>query len=306
MDSGRIQRLVLQHAESSRLLGVSFVPVYRRAGSAGDDLVAPERALEAWPEQHTPTPVAARPAVRPPPAAMLDGVPPRPTAPSSGASPPINLEIKPSTREPEDVQAALDDLRRRYELDAPHKHFVTAHTNIVFGEGDPCAKLMFVGEAPGAEEDRSGRPFVGRSGQLLDKMIVAMGLSRKQIYIANVLKTRPPDNATPTSEEIRLCAPYLFSQIAIIDPAAIVTLGLPATRALLNTTDSMSRLRGRWAAFRTPAGREIPVMPTYHPAFLLRSYTAENRAKVWSDLQQVMERLGLKGPAAADAERSDA
>ena len=168
----------------------------------------------------------------------------------------------------------------------------------MFGEGDPCARLMFVGEAPGAEEDRTGRPFVGRSGELLGKMIGAMGLSREKVYIANVLKTRPPDNATPTSDEIRLCAPYLFKQIAIIQPEVIVCLGLPASRALLQTMDSMSRMRGRWASFRPPppAQEPIPVMPTYHPAFLLRSYTEENRAKVWSDLRQVMDRLGLAKP----------
>jgi len=130
-------------------------------------------------------------------------------------------------------------------------------------------------------------------------MITAMGLKRSQVYIANVLKTRPPDNATPTSEEIRICAPYLFEQIGIIRPEAIVTLGLPATRALLESADSMSRLRGRWARFRVPLPYEgeVAVMPTYHPAFLLRSYTAENRGKVWSDLRQVMDRLGLSPPS---------
>jgi DNA polymerase len=129
-------------------------------------------------------------------------------------------------------------------------------------------------------------------------MIVAMGLKREQVYIANVLKTRPPDNATPTGEEIRLCAPYLYDQIRIVHPEVIVTLGLPATRAILGTMDSMSRLRGRWTSFTPPGpgAKPIPVMPTYHPAFLLRSYTEENRAKVWSDLKQVMDRLSLTAP----------
>jgi len=200
---------------------------------------------------------------------------------------------KPSTGDPASAQAALDELRARYEREAPHQHFKTAHTKIVFGEGDPCARLMFVGEAPGAEEDRTGRPFVGRAGKLLEDMIKAMGLSRERVYIANVLKTRPPNNATPTLDEARLCAPYLYEQIRIIGPEAIVTLGLPATRLLLETNESMGRLRGRWAAFRGVDGRDVDVMPTYHPAFLLRSYTPENRRKVWSDLQQVMDRLGL-------------
>ncbi|MCC6661746.1 MAG: uracil-DNA glycosylase [Phycisphaerales bacterium] len=243
----------------------------------------------------------------------------RARGPAPGLAPvgPVLVEAKPEPARPEVVVvsrpeparppapgmgSAMDDLRARYERDAPHSKFITAHTSIVWGEGDPKARLMFIGEAPGAEEDRCGRPFVGRSGQLLEKMIAAMGLSRERVYIANVLKTRPPDNATPTSEEVRLCAPYLFEQIGIVGPEVIVTLGLPAARALLNTTDSMSHLRGRWASFSPPSpyARAIGVMPTYHPAFLLRSYTAENRAKVWSDLRLAMERLGLK-PASGNA-----
>jgi len=152
---------------------------------------------------------------------------------------------------------------------------------------------MFVGEAPGADEDRVGKPFVGRAGQLLERMIVAMGLSRAQVYITNVLKTRPPNNATPTMDEAKLCSPYLFDQIEVIAPTAIVTLGLPATRLILGTDQNMSALRGRWAEFRYK-GVTTPVMPTYHPAYLLRSYTKENREKVWSDLQKAMERLGLR------------
>jgi uracil-DNA glycosylase family 4 len=190
----------------------------------------------------------------------------------------------------------LEELRQRYEREAPHQHFVTDHTKIVFGSGDPCASLMFIGEAPGADEDRVGVPFVGRAGQLLNKMIEAMGLVRERVYITNVLKTRPPNNATPTSEEARLCAPYLFEQIGIISPRFIVTLGLPATRTVLGVDDSMARLRGRWHEFSLGLERSIPVMPTYHPAFLLRQYTEENRRKVWADLLQVMDALGLPQP----------
>lgn len=268
MDQEKLARLVRQHAQTSRLLGVEFVPVF---GRSSDAVVRTEdSAIESGPAR---------------------------TADIADADPPevVVLPVSPnrSKRDPAAVQRRLDQLRKKYETDAPHQHFVTAHTNIVFGEGDPCARLMFVGEAPGAEEDKTGRPFVGRAGQLLNKMITAMGLKREQVYIGNVLKTRPPDNATPTSDEVRLCAPYLFEQIGIIDPEVIVTLGLPATRALLDSVDSMSRLRGRWAQFNAPTGRGIAVMPTYHPAFLLRSYTTENRAKVWSDLQQVMTRLGM-------------
>jgi DNA polymerase len=199
-------------------------------------------------------------------------------------------------------QARLDALRARYEADAPHDLFVTDHHTIVFGEGDPDARLMFVGEAPGAEEDRTGRPFVGRAGELLTKMIGAMGLRRDAVYIANVLKTRPPDNQTPTPEESLLCAPYLYEQIRIIGPEVIVTLGLPASRLLLRSDDAMGRLRGVWAEFSRDAAKmpesghaggaidaaisgepvgPVSVLPTYHPAYLLRSYTADNRGKVW-------------------------
>lgn len=268
MDADRQFAIIRQHAMTSRLLGVDFVPVFR--GSS-----------DAPPVAESESPIS----VVPPPAEPAPRVVVR------------TIKMVPTSRDAASVQAQLDELRRRYETDAPHQHFVTAHTNIVFGEGDPCARLMFVGEAPGAEEDKTGRPFVGRAGQLLTKMITAMGLAREQVYIANVLKTRPPDNATPTSDEVRLCAPYLFEQIGIIAPEVIVTLGLPATRALLDSMDSMSRLRGNWASFTPPNGGPIAVMPTYHPAFLLRSYTAENRSKVWSDLQMVMQRLGLASPA---------
>jgi DNA polymerase len=128
-------------------------------------------------------------------------------------------------------------------------------------------------------------------------MIEAMGLSRESVYICNVLKTRPLNNATPTPAEIEACAPYLHEQVAIIDPQVIVTLGLPAAKAVLRceATATMGALRSRWAEMCLPGGKKVAVMPTYHPAFLLRSYTPENRAKVWSDLQLVMGRLGLKG-----------
>lgn len=197
----------------------------------------------------------------------------------------------------------LAALRDRYIADEPHREFETAHTSIVFGEGDPDARLMFVGEAPGADEDRLGRPFVGKSGQLLDKMIVAMGLSREAVYIANVLKTRPPGNRTPTIEEATVCAPYLYEQIRIVAPEVIVTLGKSAGQLLLGNSKAMGAMRGQWAEFppATPlvpvdkGFAAIPVMPTYHPAYLLRSYTAENRAAVWNDLKLVIDQLGLGG-----------
>jgi uracil-DNA glycosylase len=158
---------------------------------------------------------------------------------------------------------------------------------IVFGEGDPNAELMFVGEGPGADEDEQGRPFVGRAGQLLNKMIEAMGLKREQVYIANVVKCRPPGNRTPEREEIETCSPFLLRQIAVIQPKAIVALGAVSARCLLGLNEPMARLRGRWFDFR---GTRLAV--TYHPAFLLRD--PRQKKETWKDLQMVMEYLGLK------------
>jgi uracil-DNA glycosylase len=161
-------------------------------------------------------------------------------------------------------------------------------THTVFGEGDADAKLMFIGEGPGENEDLQGRPFVGRAGELLNKMIAGMGLRREQVFIANVVKCRPPNNRVPLPEEVARCTPYLERQIEIIRPRVIVTLGLPATQYMLQSKLAMGKLRGNWHAWRG-----IQLMPTYHPAYLLRNYTDAARAAVWSDLQQVMKALGL-------------
>jgi DNA polymerase len=186
---------------------------------------------------------------------------------------------------------ALEALRREHDTACPHCTSVTGHTQTVFGEGNPDADLMFVGEAPGAEEDRTGRPFVGRAGQKLDEMIRAMGLEREDVYIANVLKSRPPNNRTPLANEIAGCAPYLAEQIRIIEPRVIVALGGPATKFMLDTDTGITRLRGTWAEFDA-GGLVVDVMPTFHPAYLLRNYTRETREKVWSDLQAAMSRIG--------------
>jgi DNA polymerase len=158
---------------------------------------------------------------------------------------------------------------------------------IVFGVGNPDAELMFVGEGPGADEDEQGEPFVGRAGQLLNKMIEAMGLRREQVYIANVVKCRPPGNRTPEKEECDTCLPFLLRQIAVIQPKAIVALGAVAARTLLGLNEPMSKLRGRWFDFR---GSRLAV--TYHPAYLLRD--PRQKGEAWKDLQMVMEYMGLK------------
>jgi uracil-DNA glycosylase family 4 len=187
-------------------------------------------------------------------------------------------------------EQALEELALRHDRECPHCTTATAHRRSVFGEGDPFAEVLFVGEAPGETEDLEGRPFVGKAGQKLKEMIVAMGLAQEQVYIANVLKSRPPDNRTPQRHEIEQCGPYLKEQIEIIRPRLLVALGSPAAKLLLDTDEGITRLRGVWGAYRDGAV-EIPVMPTYHPAYLLRNYTAEVRREVWSDLQSVVQRL---------------
>ncbi|TMA27713.1 MAG: uracil-DNA glycosylase [Deltaproteobacteria bacterium] len=159
--------------------------------------------------------------------------------------------------------------------------------NIVFGVGNPCARLMFVGEAPGEEEDLQGLPFVGKAGQLLTKMIEAMGLRREDVYICNTVKCRPPNNRNPEPEELEACEPFLRGQLAAVRPEAIVTLGKFAAQALLREATPISRLRGQWREYQG-----IPVMPTFHPAYLLRS--PQEKGKVWADLQEVMKKLGLR------------
>jgi DNA polymerase len=158
---------------------------------------------------------------------------------------------------------------------------------LVFGTGNPKADLMFVGEGPGADEDAQGEPFVGRAGQLLNKIIEAMGLSRTDVYIANIVKCRPPSNRVPLPEEIQSCLPYLKMQIALIQPKWIITLGATATTTLTETQSPMSQLRGR---FHTLGWNpRIQVLPTYHPAYLLRNPSAKKL--VWDDVQLVMEKM---------------
>jgi DNA polymerase len=161
---------------------------------------------------------------------------------------------------------------------------------IVFGVGNPNADLMFIGEAPGADEDEQGEPFVGRAGQLLNNMLRAMGLKREQVYIANIIKCRPPGNRTPERDECETCSPFLMRQIAAIKPKVIVALGAVAAKTLLAINASLSDLRGRWYDFR---GTKLAV--TYHPAFLLRD--PRQKKEAWKDLQMVMKELGLAIPA---------
>lgn len=288
VDDARI--LIAQHARTAQLMGVDFLPL----GTVPEALIQSTQE----PERETGPVAAEQIQAQPEFKSRFQSNTPsqvQPQTQSDGAPPITAADLRASYEQADGQEAQLNALRAKYELEAPHKDFGSSFTNIVFGEGDSNADLMFVGEAPGADEDHSGRPFVGRAGQLLEKMIVAMGFSRESVYICNVLKTRPDGNATPTPRESAVCAPYLYEQIRIIQPRVLVTLGLPASHLLLQSTKPMRTLRGHWHDFQPMDGEgkgKAEVMPTYHPAYLLRSYTQENRQKVWSDLQQVVRRLG--------------
>ncbi|MEM6394023.1 MAG: uracil-DNA glycosylase [Planctomycetota bacterium] len=260
MDDRRWHRVLRQHVETERLLGVEGVPV-------GDRAAVEVEASETR--------------------SAAEAAPPR----ESGG---MFREVRPSVVVPVGERAgALAAVEAELAADERVRALQPAGTKLVFGEGSVEADIMFVGEAPGETEDRLGRPFVGPAGELLDKMIGAMGLARESVYIINTVQFRPPGNRTPTPEETRVCMPYAVRAMEIIRPKAIVTLGGSSTKSLLDTATGITRLRGQWQSLQR-VNPPIPLMPTFHPAFLLRSYTKENRQRVWSDLQAVMERVGLR------------
>jgi uracil-DNA glycosylase family 4 len=190
--------------------------------------------------------------------------------------------------ETQSANETLEDIRRDLG-DCQRCKLWSTRTNIVFGEGNPKAELMFVGEGPGADEDATGRPFVGRAGQLLTKMIEAIDLKREDVYIANVVKSRPPGNRAPEADEVKACIPFLFRQIAAIRPKLIVALGNPAMQALLDTRIGITKMRGNFQDYpRIPL---IKVLPTFHPAYLLRS--PDKKRDAWEDLKKV--RAFLRG-----------
>jgi DNA polymerase len=196
---------------------------------------------------------------------------------------------------PEAKAAAFAQLRSQVMRCVKCAHLAAARKNVVFGVGDINAKLMFIGEAPGSDEDEQGEPFVGKAGQLLTRIIRAMGLTRDSVYIANILKCRPDTpgqasgNRKPTPQEMQTCIPYLHRQVDLIGPTVIVALGATALEGLLGkTAQGITRLRGRWQTFGG-----IPLMPTYHPAYLLRNQSPAEKRKVWEDMLQVMEKLSM-------------
>jgi uracil-DNA glycosylase family 4 len=186
----------------------------------------------------------------------------------------------------------LAAVRERVGVCTKCAHLACSRTQTVFGVGNPDADLMFIGEAPGADEDQQGEPFVGRAGQLLTRILKAMNFAREDVYIANILKCRPDmpagsfGNRPPTQTEMQTCLPYLVEQIDIIQPSVLVALGAVAVEGLLGTRAAMRELRGRWHTYNS-----IPLMITYHPAYLLRNQAPSEKRKVWEDMLQVLERL---------------
>jgi DNA polymerase len=248
----------------------------RPVAGAPSPVVAPPKPSAASPVRK---PVFKRPA---------SGVPVEPAV--SAASLPVDLP----PLDPAAKAAAFAELREKVLVCIKCPHLAASRKSVVFGVGNPDAELMFVGEAPGADEDAQGEPFVGAAGQLLTRIIQTMGLSRQSVYIANILKCRPDTpgqssgNRKPTAEEMQTCIPWLHQQIDLIRPRVLVALGATAVEGLLGKTVGITRLRGNWQTYRG-----IPLMPTYHPAYLLRNQALAEKRKVWEDMLAVMERLQL-------------
>lgn len=213
------------------------------------------------------------------------------TAPTTPGAAPAAPAVQAGNSDPAELLRALEATVAACRQCA---HLADFRTKTVFGAGNPRATLMFVGEAPGADEDRAGEPFVGRAGELLTKIISAMGLAREDVYIANVLKCRPdmpknePGNRPPTADEMSQCLPYLRQQIAIIGPRVLVALGKTAMAGLTGTEAAIGSLRGRWHSFEG-----IPLLPTYHPSYLLRNSSDTEKRKVWEDMMLVMDKLEM-------------
>jgi DNA polymerase len=269
MDPSRPERILRQHVRTDQLFGVGMVPLGAQPPAGDPQPPEPSHELTA----------PAGPA----PQAMHEPAPAE--ASGGGGLAPMGAQMSRDQR-----QAELDRIELEEVRGCTKCGLCQGRTQTVFGEGDPEAPIMFIGEGPGQREDELGRPFVGRAGELLDRMIQAMGYERQQLYIANVVKCRPPNNRTPTAVEVRTCWDYLRRQIEIIVPRVIVTVGGPATKMVLDVSTGITKLRGTWHQYQA-VDPPIPVMPTFHPAYLLRAYTRENREKVWYDLQKVISRV---------------
>jgi DNA polymerase len=259
---------------------------------AGVDAVIGEEAIDRLAEDRAPA--REGPDDHPPRPAATERAPASHTAPPSGRAgfDPPQAPVAPdaavmAARQAARNAASLDGLRAILDRFEGCALRATA-TQLVFADGNPNARLMFIGEAPGRDEDIEGLPFVGRSGKLLDRMLAAIGLDRNSVYIANIVPWRPPGNRTPTPQETAICLPFTQRQIELVDPDVLVCLGNPSTQTLLATKEGITRTRGRW--FRYQAGtREIRAMPTFHPAFLLRNPISKRL--VWRDFLVIKKAL---------------
>ncbi len=288
-DYRRLLDATIGHLEELKARGMRFVP-----GAQGS-LAALNQATVLAPAKKTFAPPVPE---RRSPTRLVENQAP-PTRAGSETGVPIVGSVSASvTRDPSPTTqtklAAFADLRQRALACVKCPHLAASRQYVVFGVGSLDAQLMFVGEAPGADEDEQGEPFVGAAGQLLTKIIVATGLSRADVYIANILKCRPDTpgessgNRKPTSEEMQTCIPFLHEQIDLIRPKVIVALGATAVEGLLGKTIGITKLRGNWNTYRG-----IPLMPTYHPAYLLRNQAMTEKRRVWEDMLQVMGRLQM-------------
>ena len=263
-----------------------FAPAQSKSPPTPRKLDRPAPDLRSTPPERPVPTLNLTPAPAPPPArpSFLETPIPRPT--SFDALKPLPAARVPDSEKTAALQAIQNNIGDCTRCPLAY----AGRRKIVFGDGDPSARLMFVGEGPGADEDASGIPFVGKAGQLLNNMIAAMGLKREQVYIANIVKCRPPANRAPEPIEANTCSPFLLEQIDVIQPQIIVALGATAATYLLGVKQSLASLRGAWHSCR---GAKVCV--TYHPAYLLRDPT--QKAEAWRDLQRVMAELGLKPPA---------
>jgi DNA polymerase len=279
----------IQQLQELKSEGVRFVPVSTEALAALNAGPRPvmKRTVSTPAVQPAPKPAPLPPAASKPvetkPAPTTDLSPGMSGATPAATAPALSGQPKAS---------AFTELQQRALVCVKCAHLASSRKNVVFGVGSIDAQLMFVGEAPGADEDEQGEPFVGKAGQLLTKIVQTMGLQRGDVYIANILKCRPDTpgqsagNRKPTPEEMSTCIPFLHEQIDLIRPKVLVALGGTAVEGLLGKTAGITKLRGNWQVYRG-----IPLMPTYHPAYLLRNQALAEKRRVWEDMLQVMEKL---------------
>jgi DNA polymerase len=270
---------------------------------AGVDCALGEEPVNRLADRHPPVDAPAhQPMADPPRAARTATERGAPFSSASPAPPPSPDAAAASARELARTARTLDELRGMLDRFDGCPLKATA-SRLVFADGNPRARVMLVGEAPGRDEDIEGLPFVGRSGKLLDRMLAAIGLDRTNVYIANIVPWRPPGNRTPTPQETQTCLPFIRRQIELVDPDILVSLGNPATQALLETREGIARARGRWHDYDTGT-RKIRALPTFHPAYLLRSPGSKRQA--WHDLRLIRRALGESaGEQGADGQKAD-